>query len=118
MGRPTFSGRIKNVTVNVGKEAVLQCPVDNLGKYKVTKQIAKFSQAVKLIRFVEPAGWVAEGQGSDHSGPPQEGDHAQPQGRRRPRGGQVSQSGRQSIRQSVGLLLSWAAAEGLVAIKK
>ena len=37
-------------------------------------------------------GWVAEGQGSDDLGPPQEGDHAQRQDRRRPRGGQVSQS--------------------------
>ena len=35
MGRPTFAGRIQNVTVNVGKEAVLACPVNNIGKYKV-----------------------------------------------------------------------------------
>ena len=35
MGRPTFAGRIQNVTVHVGKEAVLACPVNNIGKYKV-----------------------------------------------------------------------------------
>ena len=35
MGRPTFAGRIQNVTVNVGKEAVLACPVNDIGKYKV-----------------------------------------------------------------------------------
>ena len=35
VGRPTFAGRIQNVTVNVGKEAVLACPVNNIGKYKV-----------------------------------------------------------------------------------
>ena len=38
------------------------------------------------------AGGLAEGQGPDDIGPSQEGDHAQRQDRRRPRGGQVSRS--------------------------
>ena len=33
--RPTFGGPIENVTVNVGREATLECLVDHLGKYKV-----------------------------------------------------------------------------------
>ena len=33
--RPDFAGRIHNVTVNVGREAVLECPVNHLGHYKV-----------------------------------------------------------------------------------
>eukprot|EP00093_Oithona_nana_P010321 10321.XXX_106056_119614_1 [CDS] Oithona nana genome sequencing. len=33
--RPHFAGRIHNVTVNVGREAVLECPVNHLGHYKV-----------------------------------------------------------------------------------
>jgi hypothetical protein len=33
---PSFSGPIQNVTVNVGREAVLECPVNSLGQYKVT----------------------------------------------------------------------------------
>jgi hypothetical protein len=40
-GRPAFASRIKNVTVNVGREAVLECPVDNLGKYKVGEMMMK-----------------------------------------------------------------------------
>ena len=32
---PSFSGPIQNVTVNVGREAVLECPVNQLGQYKV-----------------------------------------------------------------------------------
>ena len=30
-----FAGPINNVTVNVGREAVLECHVDSLGQYKV-----------------------------------------------------------------------------------
>ena len=30
-----FAGPIENITVNVGREAVLECPVNHLGKYKV-----------------------------------------------------------------------------------
>jgi len=33
--RPHFAGKIQNVTVNVGREAVLECPVNHLGRYKV-----------------------------------------------------------------------------------
>ncbi len=36
--RPAFSSRIRNITVNVGREAVLACHVNNLGRYKVTNQ--------------------------------------------------------------------------------
>ena len=32
---PMFAGPIKNVTVNVGREAVLECLVNNLRQYKV-----------------------------------------------------------------------------------
>ena len=32
---PVFSGPIHNVTVNVGREAVLECRVNNLKQYKV-----------------------------------------------------------------------------------
>ena len=32
---PMFAGPIKNVTVNVGREAVLECHVNNLRGYKV-----------------------------------------------------------------------------------
>ena len=42
--------------------------------------------------FLLIAGGLAEGQGPDDIGPSQEGDHAQRQDRRRPRGGQVSRS--------------------------
>ena len=34
--RPTFAGPIQNVTVNVGREATLECLVNHLEKYKVT----------------------------------------------------------------------------------
>ena len=35
--RPRFSRGIENVTVNVGREATLECPVNHLGRYKVSK---------------------------------------------------------------------------------
>ena len=35
--RPHFAGKIENVTVNVGREATLECPVNHLGRYKVSK---------------------------------------------------------------------------------
>ena len=34
---PMFAGPIKNVTVNVGREAVLECQVNSLGQYKVAE---------------------------------------------------------------------------------
>ncbi len=33
--RPEFAARIQNITVNVGREAVLECHVNHLGRYKV-----------------------------------------------------------------------------------
>ena len=33
--RPHFTSKIENVTVNVGREAILECHVNNLGRYKV-----------------------------------------------------------------------------------
>jgi hypothetical protein len=37
--RPHFAGKIENVTVHVGREAILECPVNHLGRYKVTKLV-------------------------------------------------------------------------------
>ena len=37
--RPHFAGKIENVTVNVGREATLECPVNHLGRYKVSKNM-------------------------------------------------------------------------------
>ncbi len=36
--RPEFAARIQNITVNVGREAVLECHVNHLGRYKVRDQ--------------------------------------------------------------------------------
>ena len=33
------TGPIQNVTVNVGREAVLECPVNSLGQYKVKTRL-------------------------------------------------------------------------------
>ena len=33
---PSFAGPIAKVTVNVGREAILECPVNFLGQYKVS----------------------------------------------------------------------------------
>ena len=48
MGHPTgtdpmFAGPIHNVTVNVGREAVLECHVNNLRAYKVTHVCSRAS---------------------------------------------------------------------------
>ena len=32
---PDFAGPIQNISVAIGKEAVLSCPVTNLGPFKV-----------------------------------------------------------------------------------
>ena len=39
--RPTFAGPIENVTVNVGREATLECLVNHLDKYKVILKYIK-----------------------------------------------------------------------------
>ncbi len=39
--RPEFAARIQNITVNVGREAVLECHVNHLGRYKVRDQQLK-----------------------------------------------------------------------------
>ena len=36
--RPHFAGKIENVTVNVGGEAKLECPINLLGQHKVNKK--------------------------------------------------------------------------------
>lgn len=36
MPEPFFTGPIENITVAVGKEAILSCHVQNLGTYKVS----------------------------------------------------------------------------------
>jgi hypothetical protein len=35
LSHPVFAGPIQNVTVNLGREAVLECHVKNLKQYKV-----------------------------------------------------------------------------------
>ena len=51
---PVFSGPIHNVTVNVGREAVLECRVNNLKQYKVFKLV------LYLLAFywVHYTGWT------------------------------------------------------------
>ena len=36
--RPHFAGKIENVTINVGGEATLECPINHLGQHKVNKK--------------------------------------------------------------------------------
>jgi hypothetical protein len=38
---PVFAGPILNVTVNLGREAILECHVKNLKQYKVTENIGR-----------------------------------------------------------------------------
>ena len=54
---PMFAGPIKNVTVNVGREAVLECQVNSLGQYKVAE--LPLIRSVKLRARL--SGWMAEG---------------------------------------------------------
>ena len=54
---PMFAGPIKNVTVNVGREAVLECQVNSLGQYKVAEH--PLIRSVKLRARL--SGWMAEG---------------------------------------------------------
>ena len=37
--KPRFSKPIQNVTVMIGRDAILKCVVDNLGKYKVSSTL-------------------------------------------------------------------------------
>ena len=50
-----FAGPINNVTVNVGREAVLECHVDSLGQYKVLHCSRDSSEITKTS--VRWAGW-------------------------------------------------------------
>ena len=54
---PMFAGPIKNVTVNVGREAVLECQVNSLGQYKVAE--LPLIRSVKLRARL--SGWMVEG---------------------------------------------------------
>ncbi len=50
--RPDFASRIENVTVNVGREAVLECRVNHLGRYKVGWLKAKDQTILALHKRV------------------------------------------------------------------
>ncbi|XP_059081842.1 lachesin-like [Tigriopus californicus] len=50
--RPEFAGRIKNITVNVGREAILECHVNHLGRYKVGWLKAKDQTILALHKRV------------------------------------------------------------------
>ena len=52
---PMFAGPINNVTVNVGREAVLECHVNNLGQYKVWRALVPILKTYKALRQV---GWL------------------------------------------------------------
>ena len=45
--RPTFAGPIQNVTVNVGREATLECLVNHLDKYKVIDN-SRVNEIIKM----------------------------------------------------------------------
>ena len=49
---PEFSSRIENITVNVGREAVLECRVSHLGRYKVRQK----RKAASMSRIESP--WI------------------------------------------------------------
>ena len=53
---PMFAGPINNVTVNVGREAVLECPVNSLGQYKEC-----YSCYSRQIIKTQMSGGLAEG---------------------------------------------------------
>ena len=46
---PMFAGPIQNVTVNVGREAVLECHVNNLRAYKVTTRVSTRSLTLTRV---------------------------------------------------------------------
>ena len=58
---PMFAGPINNVTVNVGREAVLECHVNNLRQYKVG-----YLPCCKILSFLSTlppgqVGWLKAG---------------------------------------------------------
>ena len=76
--RPTFAGPIQNVTVNVGREATLECLVNHLDKYKVTAyqllyhiypsiinvSVHEYYEIINSLYF---PGRMVEGKRSNHS---------------------------------------------------
>lgn len=53
MQEPEFVEPIDNLTIAVGREAVLSCTVSNLGKYKVRNMGILLSWAYILLSFIE-----------------------------------------------------------------
>ena len=51
-GSPSFAVPITNITVNVGREAILECRVNHLGKYKVGWLKAKDQTILALHKRV------------------------------------------------------------------
>ena len=63
--RPSFAGRIQNVTVNIGRDATLECPVNHLGRYKVSTNLKKwlFQSDVHQLHiktFLYFVGWMGK----------------------------------------------------------
>jgi len=50
---PSFAGPIQNVTVNVGREAVLECPVNFLGQYKVIQHCRSHYTVTNHLELLE-----------------------------------------------------------------
>ena len=46
---PMFAGPIENVTVNVGREAVMECHVNNLKQYKVSSLFFLESPQILIV---------------------------------------------------------------------
>ncbi|CAH0553569.1 unnamed protein product [Brassicogethes aeneus] len=57
METPSFIGPIKNVTVAIGREAVLSCQVTELGHYKAGRKVIRQQLNVKI----SPVGHLALG---------------------------------------------------------
>ena len=72
--RPHFAGRIHNVTVNVGREAVLECPVNHLGHYKVCLRQVHWSRSSLLSLF---PGWLVKSQRPNHISSTSQSDYTQ-----------------------------------------
>ena len=56
--QPMFAGPIENVTVNVGREAVMECHVNNLRQYKVGREEQTM---LKLLNDLSKVGWLKAG---------------------------------------------------------